>query len=79
MSNSGCWDADPRSPADAIRDVNMTWRDEYRSKLMSAHEALRAVQSANRVWIQSGCGTPSVLVDALVSARPKCATLKSFT
>ena len=45
----------------------MNWRDAYRSKCMSAAEALEAVQSGNRVWIQSGCGTPSVLVDALVA------------
>ena len=49
----------------------MTWLDEYRGKQMSAVEALKAVQSANRVWIQSGCGTPSVLVDALVKRAPE--------
>ena len=49
----------------------MTWLDEYRGKQMSAHEALKAVQSGNRVWIQSGCGTPSVLVDALVKRAPE--------
>jgi len=45
----------------------MNWRDEYRSKRMSAEQALTALSSCNRVWIQSGCGTPSVLVDALVA------------
>jgi acyl-CoA hydrolase len=49
----------------------MSWRDEYRSKQMSASEALRGVHSGNRVWIQSGCGTPSVLVDALVERAPE--------
>ena len=38
---------------------------------MSAGEALKAVQSGNRVWIQSSCGTPSVLVDALVARAPE--------
>ncbi len=37
---------------------------------MSAAQALEAVQSGARVWIQSGCGTPSVLVDALVGRAP---------
>lgn len=37
---------------------------------MSAAQALEAVRSADRVWIQSGCGTPSVLVDALVARAP---------
>ena len=38
---------------------------------MSAAEALQAVSSGARVWIQSGCGTPSVLVDALVARAPE--------
>ena len=58
-------------PAEAIRGFNMCWHDEYRSKLMSAERALEAVQSGNRVWIQSGVGTPSVLVDAMVKRAPE--------
>ena len=46
----------------------MSWKDDYRSKQMSAEQALQAVRSGDRVWIQSGCGTPSVLVDALVAS-----------
>jgi len=38
---------------------------------MSAERALQAVKSGMRVWIQSGCGTPSVLVDALVARAPQ--------
>ena len=45
----------------------MNWSDEYERKRMSAAQALAAVESGARVWIQSGCGTPSVLVDALVA------------
>jgi len=45
----------------------MTWNEEYRQKQMSAGEALEAVHSGARVWIQSGCGTPSPLVNALVA------------
>ncbi len=45
----------------------MSWRDEYRRKCMDGAEALKAVQSGERVWIQSGCGTPSTLVNALVA------------
>ena len=48
----------------------MSWSEEYRSKRMSAAQALDAVCSGDRVWIQSGCGTPSVLVDALVARAP---------
>jgi acyl-CoA hydrolase len=48
----------------------MTWSDEFRRKCMSAGEALEAVVSGSRVWIQSGCGTPSVLVKAMVERAP---------
>jgi acyl-CoA hydrolase len=48
----------------------MNWRDEYRSKCMDAAQALAMVNSGDRVWIQSGCGTPSALVDALVARAP---------
>jgi 4-hydroxybutyrate CoA-transferase len=45
----------------------MNWSEEYQRKRMSAAQALEAVNSGARIWIQSGCGTPSVLVDALVA------------
>jgi 4-hydroxybutyrate CoA-transferase len=49
----------------------MTWKDEYRARCTTAGRALEAVQSGARVWIQSGCGTPSVLVQALVASAPR--------
>lgn len=49
----------------------MSWRDDYRKKCMGAAQALELVRSGNRVWIQSGCGTPSVLVEALVARAPQ--------
>ncbi len=49
----------------------MSWREEYRNKCMTASDAMEAVSSGARVWIQSGCGTPSVLVDALVARAPE--------
>jgi len=48
----------------------VSWRDDYRAKCMSAAEALAAVRCGSRVWIQSGCGTPSTLVSALVARAP---------
>jgi acyl-CoA hydrolase len=45
----------------------MNWSAEYQSKLTTAAEALQAVRSGDRVWVQSGCGTPSSLLDALVA------------
>jgi len=34
---------------------------------MDGAQALAAVHSGDRVWIQSGCGTPSTLIDALIT------------
>ena len=49
------------------RRLTMTWSEDCQRKRMSSAQALKAVPSGARVWIQSGCGTPSVLVDALVA------------
>lgn len=48
----------------------MAWIEEYTRKRVSAAKALEAVHSGARVWIQSGCGTPITLVDALVARAP---------
>jgi len=49
----------------------MTWTGEYKAKCVTASQALETVRSGSRVWIQSGCGTPSTLVDALVARAPE--------
>jgi 4-hydroxybutyrate CoA-transferase len=38
---------------------------------MTAAEAVRAVRSGDRVWIQPSCGTPKPLIDALVVRAPE--------
>jgi 4-hydroxybutyrate CoA-transferase len=45
----------------------MDWKQEYRAGCMCAAQALKAVRSGDRVWVQAGCGTPSPLVEALVA------------
>jgi acyl-CoA hydrolase len=45
----------------------MNWREEYRNKCMDAAQALEAVRSGDRVWLNSGCGVPEPLVDAMVA------------
>jgi acyl-CoA hydrolase len=45
----------------------MIWSEEYQRKRMNAAQALEAVNSGARVWVQSGCGTPSVLIEALLA------------
>jgi len=49
----------------------MNWREEYQSKCVDAGQALSALRSGDRVWIQSGVGTPSVLVNAMVARAPQ--------
>lgn len=48
----------------------MSWQSEYRTKLMSAREALQAVESGMRVYIHPGCAEPEVLVEALMDRAP---------
>jgi acyl-CoA hydrolase len=38
---------------------------------VSAAQALKAVRSGDRVWIQPSCGTPKPLIDALVARAPE--------
>lgn len=45
----------------------MNWRKEYQDKRMPAAQALELVHSGDRLWVQSGCGTPTVLLNALVA------------
>ena len=49
----------------------MPWQAEYGAKCRTAAAALEAVHSGDRVWVQSGCGTPSTLVNALVARAPE--------
>lgn len=66
-ARDGTTDAEARQNLGAPRRQKTIWSEEYKRKRMSAALALKAVNSGARVWIQSGCGTPSVLVDALVA------------
>ena len=49
----------------------MPWQAEYGAKCRTAAAALEAVRSGDRVGVQSGCGTPSTLVNALVARAPE--------
>ena len=51
-----------RSPAASSR-----WVEAYGRKLTSAGEAIRAIRSGDRVWIQPGCSNPEPLVRAMVA------------
>ncbi|MBI4906350.1 MAG: acetyl-CoA hydrolase/transferase family protein [Acidobacteria bacterium] len=44
----------------------MIWHELYRNKVTSAERALGVVRSGNTVYIQPGCATPKLLVEALL-------------
>ncbi|HXJ92969.1 MAG TPA: acetyl-CoA hydrolase/transferase C-terminal domain-containing protein [Terriglobia bacterium] len=48
----------------------MSWEIEYKHKLQTPDEALCAVQSGMRVYIQPGCAEPQTLVEALLKRAP---------
>jgi 4-hydroxybutyrate CoA-transferase len=50
----------------ASYDVTASWPDKYRDKLVSSDDALKVVQSEQRVYIGGGCGEPIVLAHGLV-------------
>jgi len=48
----------------------MSWIDQYRSKLVTAREAVNCVESGMRVYIHPGCAEPEALVEALMARAP---------
>ena len=48
----------------------MSWGTEYSDKLRSAGEALQAVESGMRVFVEASSGFPLALVDALADRAP---------
>ena len=45
----------------------MSWMDTYRQKVTTAEEAVKAVQSNQRVYIGGGSGVPQQLINALIN------------
>ncbi len=49
----------------------MSWIDVFKRKIVSPTEALRCIQSGDRVYIHPGCAEPEVLVQALYQRAPE--------
>jgi acyl-CoA hydrolase len=60
-----------RPPMRPVREPAGVWPEKHRRKLVSAEEALKVVQSGQRVYIGGGCGQPLVLSQALVLRAPE--------
>jgi acetyl-CoA hydrolase len=43
------------------------WNETYRSRITSAEQAVRSIESGHRVWIHSGCSNPEELIEAMVA------------
>jgi len=48
----------------------MSWQSKYADKIQAPEQALQAVQSGMRVYIQPGCAEPETLVEALLQRAP---------
>ena len=47
----------------------MSWRDVYRARLTTAEEAVKHIQSQDRVVVGHACGSPETLIKAMVSNK----------
>ncbi|MCT4619618.1 MAG: 4-hydroxybutyrate CoA-transferase [Marinisporobacter sp.] len=47
----------------------MSWQDVYKSKLTTAEEAVKHIESENRVVVGHACSEPLALVDAMVANK----------
>ena len=47
----------------------MNVQELYKSKCVSAEEAVKHIKSGNRVVVGHACGEPSALVDAMVANK----------
>jgi len=48
----------------------MSWREQYRAKIVGLQEAVQCIQSKMRVYIHPGCAEPEALVEALIARAP---------
>jgi len=52
------------------------WQDRYRNMISNPRKALRNVRSGQRVFIGTGCGEPTVLVEALAARADEVADVE---
>jgi len=49
------------------RTARRGWREAYDAKVTTAAEAVRCIESGDRVWVQPGCSNPVELLEAMVA------------
>ena len=50
---------------------NRSWQDDYKSKLVTADEAVTAIKSGDSVYVHSHAAAPESLIDAMVARAPE--------
>lgn len=48
----------------------MGWETIYQQRMVTAEEAVRSIQSGNRIFLTGNCSVPKKILDALVDAAP---------
>lgn len=48
----------------------MDWEKTYQSRVVTAEEAVRAIQSGNRIFLTGNCSVPRILLKALIDYAP---------
>lgn len=48
----------------------MNWLDDYKSKRVTAEEAVKLIKSGDRIHVHPGCANPETLIKALVQRAP---------
>lgn len=49
--------------------VNAAWVSKYKSKVISAHDAVKVIKSGDKIIIQPGCAAPLELIRAMVDRK----------
>jgi len=44
----------------------MSWTDQYKQKVVTAAEAVKAVKSGDRIFLTGNCSVPNKILSALV-------------
>lgn len=55
-----------------------SWREEYKSKVVSADEAVKNIKSGDSIYIQSNAANPIPLADALTRRAPELKNVEIF-
>jgi 4-hydroxybutyrate CoA-transferase len=49
----------------------MNWSEQYKSKVVSADQAVQAIQSGDRIFLTGNCSVPQQILGALVRRAPE--------